>query len=676
MKLSLNWLKQYMDHSLSPEELAHRLTMAGLEVETIQKFGDDVVFEIEVTPNRPDCLSILGLAREVSAILDKDLRIPEIQEHEDSGEVDITIEDPDACGRYIGTVIEGVSVKSIPADKAKLLQALDANTINNIVDITNFTLFELGQPLHAFDLDKLEGGKIVVRRARKGEKIVTLDDVVRELDHTVLVIADAKKPVAIAGIMGGRDTGVTSTTKRILLESAYFDLGVVRRGCRKLGMTSDAAYRFERGVAWKTVETGSNRTTDLILSLAGGKVVGRKDAVAKNMDLSRREVSVSLEDVQKQLGAPLELTRAEKILKRLGCIVSVSQNKLNVITPHYRNDLKIKEDIVEELARVVGYDNLPMSLPQVSAVNIPVDLERERFFNRAADGLVGQGLHQIMTYALISREVLRKARYEGSVPIALQNPMSTEQEIMRPTMLPGFLTVAADNIHRGQKDLKLFEVAKRYLPEGERWTLGILMAGKRDNDWRRAKKEAFDLYDVKGSVEELCAKLRIKDISFFPSEKPGFEPDQCAEVLLKGKAIGQLGRVDQEIVADWDIKKSAIYFAEVDLESVRDAVAPNEKYVLPVGFPAVTRDLSLSVREGSASFAALKALCEENGKGLLQRIDFVELYTGDKIEIGCKGYVLSLTYQSEERTLTDDEVNKLHEGIIQKLIEKFGVKQR
>ena len=684
MKLSLNWLKQYIDHNLSPKELAHRLTMSGLEVESVQKFGDDVVFEIEVTPNRPDCLSILGLAREVSAVLDKDLRLPEINEQEDFGTVDITIEDPDACGRYIGTVIEGFAVKSIPSDKAKLLQALDSNTINNIVDITNFTLFELGQPLHAFDLDKLEGGKIVVRRARKGEKIVTLDDVERELDHSILVIADAKKPVAIAGIMGGRDTGVTTATKRLLLESAYFDLGVVRRGCRKLGLTSDAAYRFERGVAWKTVETGSNRTTDLILSIAGGKVVGRKDTIAKAMDLSRREVSISLEDIQKQLGAPLELVRAEKILKRLGCIVSVSQNKLNIITPHYRNDLKIKEDIVEELARVVGYDNLPMSLPHVSALNIPVDLERERFFSQVADNLVGQGLHQIMTYALISRDVLQKSRYEGAPPIALQNPMSAEQEVMRPTMLPGFLTVAADNIHRGQKDLRLFEVAKRYLPEGEpfnkaqgeRWTLGILMTGKRDNDWRRAKKEPFDLYDVKGAVEELCAKLRVKDISFAPAGNPGFEPGQCAEVLLQGKAIGHLGRVADEIVADWDIKKAALYFAEVDLEDILEAVAQSEKYALPAEFPAVTRDLSLSVKEGTASFAALKALCEENGQGLLQRIDFVELYTGDKIETGCKGYVLSLTYQSRERTLTDDEVNALQEGIIRKLIEKFGVKQR
>jgi phenylalanyl-tRNA synthetase beta chain len=254
--------------------------------------------------------------------------------------------------------------------------------------------------------------------------------------------------------------------------------------------------------------------------------------------------------------------------------------------------------------------------------------------------------------------------------------MSAEQEIMRPTMLPGFLTVAADNIHRGQKDLKLFEVAKRYFPQGERWTLGVLLTGRRNSDWRHAKKDVLDFYDLKGALEELCMKLRVPGIAFSPSEIAGFEPGQCAVVVLNGKTIGQLGRVAGEVIQGWDIKKAAVYFAEMDLEDIRDAVAVRGKYAPPAGFPSVTRDLSLAVRDGSATFAALKQVCEQNGQGLLQRIDFVELYTGDKIESGCKGYVFSLTYQSGERTLTDDEVNALHEGIIQKLIEKFGVKQR
>lgn len=674
MRLSLNWLIQHIDCSLTPDELAHKLTMAGLEVEHIEKVGDDTVFEIEVTPNRPDCLNIIGLTREVSAILDQDVRWPVITEHDDSGEIDIVIEAPAACSRYIGTLIEGVSVKGTPVDKLKLLSSMGANGISNIVDITNFTMFEFGQPLHAFDLDRLEGGKIIVRWAKKGEKITTLDDVERTLDESILVIADAKKPVAIAGIMGGRDTGVTSSTKRILLESAQFDLGVIRRGVRKLGLTSDSAYRFERGVAWKTTETGSNRATDLILQTAGGAVTARRDVIAKAPESRRQEISVSMGDIQALLGAPLDIVRCEKILKRLGCVVAVSHDNLTVLPPHNRADLRIRQDIIEEVARVIGYDNLPMSLPNVKAINISADLQRERFFDRVQDHLVAQGLHQIMTYSLVSRPALEKSRYEGVKPIVLQNPMSAEQELMRPTMLPNFLTVAAGNIHRGQKDLALFEVAKRYLPGGERWTLGLLMAGRRHADWRQARKVPVDFYDVKGVLEALAATFRVKGLTFSPVNDERFELGQCAEAMLQGKAIGRLGRVAEDVVTAWDVKKTAVYFAEVDLEDVRDAASPQEKFASLDEYPAMVRDLSLAVKD--TPYGAMEALAEENGKGLLRKIDFVELYTGDKIESGLKGYVLSLTYQAKDRTLTDDEVNALHEDIAGKLIEKFGVKRR
>lgn len=674
MKLSLNWLNQYIEHGLSAEDLAFRMTMAGLEVEHVERVGEDTVFEIEVTPNRPDCLNILGLAREVSAIVDKDLKAPQAADWEDTGAVDVTIEDAVGCPRYIATVIEGVQIKGTPLDKLKLLSSMGANGISNIVDTTNFVMFECGQPLHAFDLDKLAGGKIIVRRAKKGEKIVTLDEVERTLDESILVIADAEKPVALAGIMGGNDTGVTSSTKRILLEAAQFDLGVVRRGCRKLGLTSDAAYRFERGVAWKTTEAGSNRATDLILELAGGTITARKDIVAKAADLSRHEIKVSVDDIQKLLGAPLDLARCEKILRRLGCIVAVSQNNLNVVPPQNRQDLKIKQDIIEEVARVIGYDNLPMSLPNVKAINISVDLDRERFFDRVQDNLVGQGLHQIMTYSLIGRAALERSKYEGVKPIGLQNPMSAEQELMRPTMLPGFLTVAAGNIHRGQKDLALFEVAKRYLPGGERWTLGLLMTGRRETDWRRGKKEAADLYDVKGAVESLARTLRIKGLSFSPAEEARFELGQCADVLLNGKPIGRLGRVAEDVVTSWDVKKTAVYFAEVDLEEMRDALLPQEKFSAPDEFPSMVRDLSFAVKD--TSFEAMKALALESGKDILRKIDFVELYCGDKIDSGYKGYVLSLTYQAKDRTLTDDEVSALHEAIAAKMVETFGMKRR
>ena len=681
MKLSLNWLTQYIDHGLTADELSFRLTMAGLEVERVEKVGADTVFEIEVTPNRPDALCMLGLAREVSAIVDRDLNVPARGAYADPAAVDITIDNPADCARYIGTRIDGVSVRPFPADKSLFLQAFGNKPIANIVDITNFVLFEFGQPLHAFDFDKLEGGKIIVRRAKKGEKIITLDEVERTLDESILVIADARKPVAIAGIMGGRDTGVTASTKRILLESASFDLGMIRRASRKLGLTSDSCYRFERGIAWKTIEAASNRATDLILELAGGVVTGRRDAVAKAPALKQVEVSVSLSDIQKLLGAPLDLKRAEKILKRLGCVVAATVDTITVVAPHFRNDIQIKEDVIEEVARIVGYDNLPMSLPQVPAVNIAVDQEKETFNSRLAENFVGLGYNQVVTYALVGGAALARTKYQGPV-IKLQNAMSAEQELMRPTALPNMLIVAAANMNRGQRDLKLFEIGKRYLPcgdtldftQGERWTLSVLVSGKREADWRSVKRLPLDLFDIKGAVEEALGRLRVKGCVFTSAEDPAFELGQAAAVNIDGKPAGKAGKVADDILASFDIKKAAVYFAEIDIELARDVVIPRPKFALIEEFPAMVRDISLAVKD--VSFEAIKALCLANGQGLLKRIDFVELYSGDKLEAGFKGYVLSLMYQSSERTLTDVEVNGLHENIAARLVEALGVKRR
>lgn len=674
MKLSLNWLNKYIDHGLSSDELSKRLTMAGLEVESIAKYGDDVVFELEITPNRPDCLNILGLAREVSAITDKDMSVNGVNEYEDVGDLEISIEDMTGCSRYIGTLIDGIQVKEIPAEYARLLQAIGLKPISNIVDITNFVMFEIGQPLHAFDFDKVEGGRIKVRRARKGEKIVTLDDVERELDPSILVIADAKKPVALAGIMGGRDTGVTTSTKRILLEAASFDLGIIRRGSRRLGLTSDSCYRFERGVAWKNVETGSNRATDLILAMAGGNLLAHKDVMAASvMNRRRAEILVSVSDIQGLLGVALELPLCEKILKRLGCIVASGAKDLTVIPPLFRNDLRIKEDIIEELARVVGYDNLPMSLPHVQAENIALEEDKSVLNKRVSDLMIAQGLHETVTYSLMSRSALDKLQYKDAV-IGLQNPMSAEQEIMRPTLLANLLQVVGVNFNHGQKDIRLFEVGKRYVPGRESWTLAAIMAGRRDSDWRRSKREMVDFYDLKGVLEELLSTLRVNEYTVTPTEIVVLESGQAATVKVNGKPVGYLGKVAKPIAANFDIKRMNIFYLEVDLELLSEEVGVRQKFVPLNVFPSSVRDISLAVKE--TDFEAIRALCIENGKGLLEKIDFVELYTGDKIESGYKGYVLSLTYQAHDRTLTDEEVNVLHEDVVNKLISSLKVKRR
>jgi phenylalanyl-tRNA synthetase beta chain len=673
MKLSLNWLRNYIDHGLSADELAQRMTMAGLEVEGVQAMGNDTVFEIEVTPNRPDCLNMIGLAREVSAITDKNLKLPAVKHHPDAGQVDISIEDQDGCGRYIGTLIDGVTVKEVSQEKRELLQALGLKTISNIVDITNFVLFEYGQPLHAFDADKLEGGKIIVRRAKKGEKIITLDDVERALDESILVIADARKPVAIAGIMGGRDTGVTASTKRVVLESAHFDMGLIRRASRKLGLTSDACYRFERGVDFATIETASDRATDLLLDFAGGKILGRKDACLREKKAAASAIKVATADILKLLGTSIELSKAKKILERLGCKVSVQGDGLSVVPPENRNDLRIKEDIIEEVARVIGFDNLPMSLPSVGAINIPVDLDKEGFNRRVADAFIAQGFNEILTYATISRPALEKTGYTDRA-IAIQNPMSAEQELMRPTVLANMLLVVQANMNRGQKDLKFFEVGKRYLPGGERWTLGVILTGRREGDWRKGKRDAFDLFDLKGAVETALMRQRVNGLVFAAGEGKSFEPGQTAAVSLNEKEIGMMGKLSDGVLTNFDIKKANVYFAQIDLEFAADAVVPRLKFEALDEYPSVVRDVSLAVKD--VAVEALRALCLDNGQGLLRKVELVEEYRGDKIEKGQRGLVLSLTYQAKDRTLTEDVVNPLHEAIVLKLVEKFGAKRR
>ncbi|MCK5581533.1 MAG: phenylalanine--tRNA ligase subunit beta, partial [Candidatus Omnitrophica bacterium] len=381
MKISITWLNDYIKTGVPVDRLIHKLTMAGLEVEKTETVAGDTVLELEITPNRPDCLNMLGMAREVSAILNKTVKkpsLPEIKYPKEKCPVEIV--DKEGCTRYIGTVIKDVKVAKAPQAMQQRLAAIGLRPINNIVDITNFCLMETGQPLHAFDYDKLEGGKIIVRRAKKGETIITIDGELRELDPSVLVIADAKRPVAIAGVMGGQETEVTGKTKNILLESAYFDPVLIRRAARKSGLSSDSSYRFERGVDFQMVENGCTRAIALIQELAGGEIEQRQDLCLAKKKKVGKAVTVSLAQINGLLGAALTTTQCKTILKKLEFDVVSKKGQplpgdrpqiLKVTPPTFRNDIHQAVDVVEEVARVVGYDNLPLSLPHITVSNVP-----------------------------------------------------------------------------------------------------------------------------------------------------------------------------------------------------------------------------------------------------------------------------------------------------------------
>jgi len=676
MKTTFNWLKDYVTVKVGPEELAHRLTLAGMEVKKIFPVDGESVFELEITPNRPDCLNTLGLARECSAIFNLPLKPPSaISFRKPKQACSITILDKQGCSRYIGTVIQNVSVKGSPADIQKRLLPLGLRLINNVVDITNFCILESGQPLHAFDYDRLEGRQIVVRRAKDGEKIVTIDGIERTLDPSILVIADAKKAVAIAGIMGGKDTEVTETTKNVLLESAYFDPLMIRRAARKLGLSTDASYRFERGVDFKGVATTSLRAVNLIQDLAGGVIIAFKDACPrKEKPLS--SVSVNVDEISSFLGDKVTTARCQSILEHLGFkAILLKKNVLKVSPPSFRRDVTKSVDVIEEIARIVGYDQLATSIPAIKYSAVKDDKARilrqeiRRF-------LLAQGLNEVIGYSMTNTKSLEKTCLTMVKSVSVKNPLTIEQELMRPTLIPGLLSILLTNLSRGEKNIRNFELGKVYLPSGERHVLGILLCGVRRLDWRdSAQHKEVDFYDLKGIAEHLVKFLRIESVRYVPIQKEPFSSDSCVSLEAGGASLGFLGKISSEVLTDWDIKQKNVFVAEIDIEALCSLAKSQPNFeAIPV-FPPIVRDISLSIPQEIA-FEQVEKLVRDEGRGLLKQVTFIEEYRGEKIEKGFRGIVFSLMYQSPERTLREEEVTDMHEKICKKLMETFHAVRR
>ncbi len=676
MKISLNWLKDYVNFTIPPEKLAHQLTMAGLEVEKIETVNDDTVFELEITPNRPDCLNMIGLAREVAAILNRPLRLPKIKKIRFPREsCAITILDKQGCSRYIGTVIQNVAVRNSPEWLLQRLQAIGTRTINNVVDITNFCLLETGQPLHAFDCDKLIGGKIIVRRARDGEKIVTIDGVERTLNSSVLVIADAKRPVAIAGIMGGKETEVTQDTKNILLESAYFDPVLIRRAARSLGLSSDSSYRFERGVDMNMVEGGSLRAIFLIHELAGGTIVQRSDNFPTKRMMIQRQIVVSRNQINQLLGASMTASRCKTVLKKLDFKVTMSGREiLKVTPPFFRNDVKEEVDIVEEIARILGYENLPLSLPQIKMMNIKIDTKRplERVIRQT---LLGLGFDEAITYTMIDEGSLKKSHVNSSSVVRVKNPLTKDQEIMRPSLLPSLLSALLTNFNRGQKNIKLFELGKVYVDSQEINTLSLIMTTPHLEDWRQSKKDSLDFYDIKGVVEQVIKRLGSKGVIFVPAQQPFLVKGKSASIKVQEREIGFLGKITEDVLRHWDIKLKEILYAQINVKELFSKIAFQRTYQPIPEFPSIVRDVSLAVKTNT-TFQQIKELIQEQKPEFLSSVEFVEQYVGDKIPAGHRGMTFSLVYQLPSRTLREDEVNAVHEKICQSLIENLGAIRR
>lgn len=682
MRLPLEWLKEYVAVRLSPKQLAERMTMAGIEVGPFEDRPSNVIFDLEITPNRPDWLSIIGLAREVAVITGQRLKVAPSTKHQAPSKkqkgtvlgVKIVIEDKRGCQRYIGRLIEGVSVKPSPEWMQNRLIACGARPINNIVDITNYVLLEYGQPLHAFDADKLQGGVVRVRRALTNETITTLDGVKRALAAEMLVIADTQAPVAVAGIMGGQGTEVTQATRNILLESAYFDPVTVRRSARKLGLSSESSYRFERGIDPEGVARASERAAGLIVELGGGSHA----AVTDVGSAATARVSIAFDPLRAQrwLGMPVAGSVARTAFAQLGCRVASSgtAGPMRVAPPTFRRDLTADVDLYEELARVFGYDRLPSSVPVVPLVDEHAAHESAfAQLQKIKQVCVGLGLTEVITWSLVSEADLLRCGLNPSEAVRLANPLSQDHAFLQPSLLMGLLQVARRNVTRGTTNVAVFELARITRAGREQPSLGMLLSGEWFPDWNTARQTA-GFWVLKGLVESVARQASGRAMPFAAVHFPWAASGESAQISADGQRLGVAGKIAPKVLEAYDLKQP-VWFAELSVEALLSLGRPSSGITPPSEFPPVKRDLSILIDERTV-YQQVEQLIRQTAGSAAGRIELIDRFTGKQVPAGKQSLTFSLEYRQPARTLTAGEVDTVHARIMQALAGQLGAARR
>jgi phenylalanyl-tRNA synthetase beta chain len=539
------------------------------------------------------------------------------------------------------------------------------------VDITNYCLLEYGQPLHAFDYDKLEGGAVVVRRAREGEKIVLIDGLEKKLSSSVLVIADNKKALAIAGIMGGKDSEVTEATSCLMLESAYFDPIVVRRGTRALGVATDSSYRFERGVDGVTVKTAMDAAIAMIGTLCGGKLVVIKQAGDKK-EVKTKDIIFNCAQARDILSIDVSPKESKTILEKLGFgVKQKGKGSLAVRIPSFRRDVRIEEDITEEIARVYGYEKIPLTTPEIKPFFLEIP-KIELLKSHVKNTLVCAGLKEVVTYSLVSDEFYTKSAWKLSEKsLCLENPLSQEYRLLRTTLIPSLLDCAALNINRNNQNFEIFEVASVYDNGEERLSLGILLSGSRRATWQKDVK-AYTIFDLKGICETL---LHEAHIDVYDCQRT--TEDWLNHIMVKeGVILASLAQVPDAIKRNWGIKsKEDIFVAEIHLGFLAQ-FAHFKKVFKPLSStPSIQRDISVFAPE-AVTFEAIKKLIAQKATGYLKAVGLIECYQGKEIPKGFTGLTVSCAYGSDTRTLSDAEINPVHQGVLDALVKELSLTLR
>lgn len=652
----------------------------GVEFREYKK-TNDVVFELEITPNRPDCLSYLGIAREVGAYYDREIKLPTFTPKStvkgtDEYSVKVEIEDSERCKRFTGKVIKNLKIKESPEWLKRRLLSIGINPINNVVDATNYILFETNQPLHAYDLSKIEGD-ICVRKAKKGERVTTLDGVERVLESEELVVADEKKILGIAGVIGGESSKVTDETTAIFLECAYFTPDNIRKTSKRLTVSTDSSYRFERGTDIESVKRFLDRAVDLISEIAEGEIVeGELDIYLEKY--KPVEIALNFKRFERFVGKEISKESISKILLNLGIeIKEIDNERLVAIPPSYRGDLTREADLYEEIIRIYGFENIESKMPKEEIKSGTRD-EMSIVVDEVKEILAKLGLQEVINYSFISREAKEILSIEEDT-IEISNPISDDMAVMRPTLIYGILMNIRENLNRNQNGLKLFEMGRTYAPNqsgiaDESLKMVIGLAGRESKSLWNPKPETLDFYDLKGYVEKFLEYFGISRYQIERTNNRSFHSGRGADIIIGNRVLGSFGEINPDVAERMDIKKERAYVAELDITNLLRYRGKKVKYERVVKYPEVSRDLAIILDRDILVGKMLEDI--KKSSALIESVDIFDIYQGEKVEADKKSVAINFVMRKKDGTLEEQEIKDIVEQVLNLISKKYNGKIR
>ena len=682
MKVLVSWLREFVDVPGTPHSIAATMSVRGFAVEGIDPIGDnDAVLDFEITANRPDCMSVAGIAREVATAYGLQVRRPAVGASSlplaslrslDQGDVAVVIESPELCPRYAGALAD-VTVGPSPDWMQSRLRAAGVRPINNVVDVTNYVMLELGQPMHAFDHARLGGGQIRVRTARRSEMLRTLDGQPRTLTPDMLVIADAENAVALAGVMGGQDSEVSETTTTIVFESAYFNPLSVRRTSKALGLKTEASMRFERGSDPRLPVTAMERACALLERAQAGRPRGSV------IDCYPRRIEPAVWRLRRAkiaglLGLPVPDEDVRRILESLGFALKDVDSGWDVTVPTRRVDILREVDLIEEVARHYGFDRIPVTFPALTTSPPPIDPRISRA-RRLRVLMTGAGFSEAVTFGFVSEPAVAGFAAAEEI-VAIANPLSEQFAVLRPSSLPGLVDAVARNVRREQRDVRLFELGARFLKgQGEQRVLACAWAGTVGRDHWSGGTRPVDYFDMQGIVDRLCDALQLR-VRFEPAQQPWLAPGRGAHVLLDdGRRLGTVGQLAPDVAERQGISGSVVFVAELDLEAIEASERDDLRVVPLPRHPSVTRDVSILI-DDTLPAATIRSTIADTAPPTVVRIAEFDRYQGKGIPDGKVSLSIRLTFRAPDRTLTDQEVQSAMDAIVSALRARHDAAQR